>query len=386
MKDVFNPFMVTKYHSPELFCDRERETKDIMDAIKSGRHITLYSLRKMGKTGLINHVFHLLNNKRNKKPITIHIDIFDTVSNRDFVNEVVSKVVNAIEKNKTNFTQKIVSFFGRYRPTFSYDPFTGTPTVQLDIKNQEEVRISLDTLFEMVAAAGKTVIIAIDEFQQVEQYPEQTLPATLRKYLQTIDNLLFIFSGSQKSMLLEMFSSPKKALFSCTQMYPLGQIDQTEYQKFIRSLFLRREKNISDELVQHILEWTRGHTYYTQFFCNRLYEMNVKKHDQVHLDTIKNRLFKEHEGIYFNYLSLLTNPQIKLLRAIANEGIVTQPTSKDFIKNHNLGAHSTVRQSLKFLLDKEIIFKIFDENDKPEYHVYDVFLWRWVSRKNYGFL
>jgi len=97
---------------------------------------------------------------------------------------------------------------------------------------------------------------------------------------------------------------------------------------------------------------------------------------------MKIKIFKENEHSFHNYQNLLTRPQWKMLKAIAKEGSITEPTSKDFISKYNLGAHSTVRQALQFLDKKELIFSSMnEEKQKPEYHVYDVFLWRWLETK-----
>lgn len=52
-----NPFLIAGYHSPEYFCDRETETKTIINALENNRNLTLIAPRRMGKTGLIKNVF-----------------------------------------------------------------------------------------------------------------------------------------------------------------------------------------------------------------------------------------------------------------------------------------------------------------------------------------
>jgi len=238
---VQNPFQTTKYISPQHFCDREQETNDIITAIKSRRSVTLHSIRKMGKTGLIHHIIHHLHKEDSFLPI--YIDIYDTTSIGDFVNEIVSRVIGAIDKDNTSFLTRMGKFFGRYRPSLSVDTMTGVPSVQLDIRDPQEIKISLDTLFSIIAEQDKKVVLAIDEFQQVGEFEQKTLPASLRKYLQAIKNLTFIFAGSQRSMLLELFTSPKKALFNSTQLYPLKTIDPDVYHEFILRLFTESKKN-----------------------------------------------------------------------------------------------------------------------------------------------
>lgn len=58
MSDVNNPFLIYAYAGPKYFCDRIEETEHLISALRNGRNVTLMSPRRMGKTGLIQNVFH----------------------------------------------------------------------------------------------------------------------------------------------------------------------------------------------------------------------------------------------------------------------------------------------------------------------------------------
>ena len=74
-----NPFLITGYHSPEYFCDREQETEGMIKALYNGRNVTLIAPRRMGKTGLVKNVFYKL---REQEPdtVTFYMDIYSTQS------------------------------------------------------------------------------------------------------------------------------------------------------------------------------------------------------------------------------------------------------------------------------------------------------------------
>ncbi len=375
---VANPFPIVQYVGPEFFCDREDETKDIMSAIKNGRSITLYSIRRMGKTGLVHHILHKLD--KQKRTQTVYIDIFDTVDDTQLVNALCSAVIFAIEKKESNVLKTVTKFFGKYRPKLSFDSLTGNPMIELDIVSDQEVKVTLDTLMKIIADQKGIFVIAIDEFQQINYYPKSRMAATIRSYIQTIDNLRFIFSGSEKNLLVDMFSSPKQALFRTTQLMPLYSIPKEAYRAYIVLHFKKKLKKISLESINDILEWTDRHTYYTQYLCHRLYERTNKQVSQKSLDEIKYQILKENEGVFINYRRLLTHQQWQLLVAIGKEGGIDEPTSKDFLKKYKLGAHSTVRRALSALEDKQLIYGDYLTDDsKPTYKVYDLFLYRWIE-------
>ena len=85
--------------------------------------------------------------------------------------------------------------------------------------------------------------------------------------------------------------------------------------------------------------------------------------------------------MFYKYRDLLTLPQWLLLKAIANEGQIFKPTSKDFITLHNLGSPATVLRSLKALQNKEMIYSDHNNNGEKYYSVYDVLFHRWIDKK-----
>lgn len=52
-----NPFITRGYAGAEYFCDREKETHDIVNLLTNGNNLALISPRRLGKTDLIRHCF-----------------------------------------------------------------------------------------------------------------------------------------------------------------------------------------------------------------------------------------------------------------------------------------------------------------------------------------
>ena len=92
-----NPFLITGYASPEYFCDREKETEDLLETLHNGRNITLTSPRRLGKTGLIKHVYYLLR-QQDPKVTVVYIDLYATESLYDFTQAFASAVLGWILK------------------------------------------------------------------------------------------------------------------------------------------------------------------------------------------------------------------------------------------------------------------------------------------------
>jgi len=377
MKDIVNPFPVSGYHGKELFCNRDAEAEKLISNINNGIHTSLLSIRRMGKTGLIYHVFDLLKSK--KKINCIYADIYATQSLRDFTNQLGSAIMKTFPEQKS-IGKKFMQFIKGLKPVISFDTLTNQPQLSFDYSQPKQYEQSLEGIFSFLEKQNTTIVIAIDEFQQITSYPEKNMEALLRTLIQPLKNVRFIFSGSSKHLLHDIFSNSKRPFFASTQPLYLGAIEGDKYISFIEKKFIEHKRKINNEALLFIIEWSRRHTYYTQALCNCIFATGIKniKIEEVH--TAINNLLEEHEHIFFQYRQLLTTMQWDLLKAIAIEEKLYKPSSKKFISKHNVGTPSNIQRTLEALLNKEMIFKDHD-NGGAFYSVYDCFLSRWFEHK-----
>ena len=91
-----NPFIIKGYNGSNYFCDREIETEKLLNAIRNQRDVTLISLRKMGKTGLIFHAFEQL--KQEKTHETLYLDIFHTENLNGFINQLAISATGSLKQ------------------------------------------------------------------------------------------------------------------------------------------------------------------------------------------------------------------------------------------------------------------------------------------------
>ena len=372
MKKI-NPFPISGYISPEYFCNRNKETERLLSAINNQRNITLLSLRRMGKTGLIHHVFYKLSNKNDIS--VFYIDIMPTSNLGDFINKLGETILNKLSP-KASAVQKFLKIFSNLRPLITYDAITGRPAVEFKIANKEMGTQSIEQLFEYIQDHNKRIVLAIDEFQQILNYPEKYIEALLRANVQRQQNVNFIFSGSQKHLLLSMFSDHGRPFYQSTETLLLDRINLDKYADFIQTKFVNANKKIERDTILNGIRWADAHTFYVQYLFNKLYSENKNIISIDLLNSVKQEILIEEEVNYYNYRTLLTFHQFGLLIAIAKEHGLEQPTSKSFLNKHNLNTPSSIQRSLKALIDKEMIYK-----EKGIYKIYDVFFGHWLEWK-----
>ena len=368
-----NPFIYEGYEGPEYFCDRKEETEELIANLQNGRNTTLVSPRKIGKTGLINHVFNRIK-QQDKDAVCIYIDIFHTQNQYDFVQTLGKAIVEERLLDTRTPMSKVLSYFSHWRPTISPDPVTGNPTVSVAIE-RSNTEYTVKSIFEYLKQSGKEVYVAIDEFQTITDYPEQGTEALLRSYIQFIHNVHFVFSGSKQHLMYEMFGSPKRPFYQSTAMMTLLPLHEDVYYDFTSRWFEGKKGSFSKEVFQQLYSLFDGYTWYLQSILNRLYEMerHVTDYQQVREAILS--ILKDKSSQYEMVLTFLTDNQRNLLKAIAKDSCVAQLQANDFIRKHELPSASSIKKALTVLMEKDLVYQTY-----KGYIVYDRFLDLWLKR------
>ena len=373
MKELNNPFVVYGYKGAPYFCDRESETERIIKGLSNERNITLIAPRRIGKTGLIHHVF--ANIKEQQPDICcIYFDILATKTLEQFIQLMARNVLGRLDTPSQTALHKVQDFFSAFRPTMTFDANTGMPTFSLDIvKSQEEQ--SLQRIFEYLRLSKKRCYIAIDEFQQIRKYPDTDTEALLRSFIQFVPNVYFIFAGSKQHMMSDMFLSPERPFYQGAQIVNIKEIDEDVYYRFSNAMFQKRGQVLPESVFHYLYDKVDGQTWYIQAILNRIYSNQPGEIADIDVDQVVRELIDEEEVAFENYYSSLTTNQAALILAIAHEQHVKSPMSQSFLSKYRLPALSSVKMALASLSESQFIYQYHDG-----YIVYDRFFGMWLRR------
>lgn len=369
-----NPFALVPYVSKDLFCDREKETETVLEYLLNGSNVTLISPRRYGKTGLIYRVFDEIK-QRKINVNTCYFDIYATEKLEDFIKTFSEAVVASLDRKKG--AKAFLQFLGGLRPMLSYNPLTGNPELTMTFLSDYEKRHTLASIFEFLEKLDKKTIVAIDEFQQVRRYGNN-MEALLRSYIQPLRNVQFVFCGSKKHLMAEMFADARSPFYESTRCLYLEKIDREIYADFIVRMFAKGKKNITKEAVDFILDWTKAHTFYTQSLCNHVFLKSGKNIGLQDVLLSARQILIENEQTFLQWRDLLTPLQWNYLKAVAKEQSVDKPFATGFIQKYSIGTSANSSRMLESLLDKELILATSTE-DGVSYSVYNVFLSRWLE-------
>ena len=363
-----NPFVIYGYEGPSTFCDREDETRRLRAAIENGRNVTLHAERRMGKTGLIRHLFHSL--RREGHWATVYVDIFATSSMAEFTRQFAGAVIGSMDSRLDKAIVAATRFFKSFRPEISVDAATGSPSVSFGLEPTNP-EAAIKECFDYLGRRGDCVV-AIDEFQQIGTYPEKGVEALLRSHVQFLPSARFIFAGSRHHMMAEMFASAKRPFFNSTQTIPLDRIGEDVYFEFARQK-MSAACDLPQETFHRVYSMFDGITWYVQVVMNRLYERAAATDEAV--GEVVEELLAEKSWEYAALLRSLPPGAARLIKAVARAGRVKSVTAGRFIAAHSLGAASSVHLSLKKLVADELLY----ESDGG-YVVYDRLFGYWLSR------
>lgn len=370
-----NPFVINGYQGAESFCDREKETATLIKHIENGNNVVLMSPRRMGKTGLLYHTFNqeeILGNYN-----TFLIDIYSTGNLSELVASMGRTILSQLMSKGERALAKFTSVVSSLRPTMTLD-FMGNPSWSIDTGAMLSPEYSLEQIFKYLEESEKPNIVAIDEFQQITNYPEKNVEAILRTHIQRSSNTCWIFSGSSYHLLTEIFTSASRPFYNSTSTMNLKPIDLDRYREFSDALFEKNGKRLDAKVVESVYSKFEGVTWYMQKMMNRLFSDTVPNSmctDEM-VTTALAEILDDNSQMYADLLYQLTQRQKELLVAIAKEGKATAITGGQFIKKYHLNTPSTVQSSILFLINKQLVTK-----HNNQYEVYDKFFALWLATK-----
>ena len=370
-----NPFVTKGYAGSEYFCDRVKETSQLVELITNGNNMALISPRRVGKTDLIRHCFQQREIK--DRYYTFHIDIYATSSLRDFVNVFGRAILDELKPKGKVVWDGFLQVLRSLRSEITYD-VNNFPTWSLGLGDIEYPETTLDEIFSYLAKADRPCLVCIDEFQQILKYTDSpNIEATLRTYMQKCINATFIFSGSKRHLMGKIFTSPSRPFYQSVLIMNLKPIPVEKYVEFAQMQFEKYGKSVDGAVVEEVYKRFDAVTSCVQRLLNVLF-LKTLPAQQCTVDMIdgaEEYILDMFSETYSDLLDKLPEKQREVFVAIAKEGCAKGITGKQFVKRHHLQTVSVVTAAVRSLLDKDLITE-----DKGAYMVYDPFFALWLRR------
>ena len=374
-----NPFYITGIIPEPYFCDREKETLWMIRTLENKAHILLTSPRRMGKTQLVRHVFEQSSIKDNF--YTFYTDIYPTTSLHELVLFLSKEIYSVLVPKGKTVLDKFLAGLHSLAGCFGYDPISNTPTFNIKLGDIHSPELTLEEIFKYLEHADKPCIFAIDEFQQIANYPEKNVEAMLRTHIQQMNNCLFVYAGSNRHVLENMFNSAAKPFYNSAEQIYLDSIPKDIYMNFAEAQFAKAGRSITPDALSYVYDLVEGHTYYVHNVLHNAFAyVNPEKTiDETDIKKTLNDILEDKGRSFASVMNQLNYQQKETLVAVAKERRISGVTSIAFVKKHMLKSPSSVQYAISTLLDKQLLTYQNDGRSKV-YSVSDRFLEMWISK------
>lgn len=374
-----NPFYITGIIPEPYFCDREKETLWMIRTLENKAHILLTSPRRMGKTQLVRHVFEQSSIKDNF--YTFYTDIYPTTSLHELVLFLSKEIYSVLVPKGKTVLDKFLAGLHSLAGSFGYDPISNTPTFNIKLGDIHSPELTLEEIFKYLEHADKPCIFAIDEFQQIANYPEKNVEAMLRTHIQQMNNCLFVYAGSNRHVLENMFNSAAKPFYNSAEQIYLDSIPKDIYMNFAEAQFAKAGRSITPDALSYVYDLFEGHTYYVHNVLHNAFAyVNPEKTiDETDIKKTLNDILEDKGRSFASVMNQLNYQQKETLVAVAKERRISGVTSIAFVKKHMLKSPSSVQYAISTLLDKQLLTYQNDGRSKV-YSVSDRFLEMWISK------
>lgn len=369
-----NPFAYGGIVSGAAFCNRNAEKADLLQAIRNHEKLFVFSERRFGKTSLVQNVISKLPKKQT---LAAYVDLWPTDDQSSFVTALAKAIASSMTSSAEKLLQTGRALFRSLVPTMTVSD-EGAPEITFGLGQNVHLERALDEVLATPAklAKEKTVVVVLDEFQQILEYQNDLVERKLRSVIQGQAQVAYLFLGSRRHLIQKMFMDKDRPLYRAGGHYPLGTITEKHWTPFIRNHFKTTDRFISDELIHFICLHTQGHPFYTQHLCHAVWEL-CEPRARVTSETISaaTQLLLTRENYAYTTLweSLATN-QRRFLKGLANEEGKVQPFSADFISKSGLGSASNVQRVVDSLLERDVI-----DRDNGSFLISDRFFRLWVQ-------
>jgi len=272
-----NPFQYGNVVVGEAFCNRRAELRDLQRAAENGAKMFVYSERRLGKTSLVRTV---LNSLPPKRFIGIYVDLWPTDSEGSFAAAAARAISQAVASTSSKMLETAKRLFTRLVPSITLDD-EGQPNLTFGTATPRKSELELEEVLQapavLAAREKRRVAVVFDEIQRILDYESDLVERKLRSVIQHQANVCYLFLGSRKHLVQQMFLDKSRPLYRSAGHYPLLPIAEEHWLDFIRQRFLDAGKRIDDDTVRAVCRLTQGHPFYTQHLCHVLWERTEPK-------------------------------------------------------------------------------------------------------------
>lgn len=355
------PFVYGTAVFGENFTDRKAETKRLRMNFEAGVNTILISPRRTGKTSLVYRSVEQIEDPSVK---VVMIDIYDCRDEYEFYERFASAILKGLATKAEQAIDLAKNFLSRLSPKIALSP---DPTQDFSISfgvgpKTEKPEDILDLPEQIARKRNWNIVICIDEFQQIGEFPESmAFQKKVRGIWQLQKRVTYCVFGSKKHMMDRLFQDKSMPFYHFGDMIELSPIPKEDWVDYIIRRFNTRNMKISAELAGEICDKVQRYSSYVQQLSWNVM-VEAEGADVVtgqHVEDGFEMLVRQTSSLFMGQIANLTSFQMNYLKAIV-AGVHSGFSSSKVLESYRLGSKSNIARIENVLIEKELLEKRAD--------------------------
>lgn len=370
-----NPFRYGVPVSGEFYFPRADMAKKMLTYIGSGQKVLLYGKRRFGKTSFLNECASLF---KENGITTLYIDVYPITSLRDFLCALTKGIKDSRILPISQRIRDAVESVFRLRPRITVEGDGAALDFSVPSLSDEEIKASIEDTVRLFGKINENspMTVIFDEFQKIaEIVGGDWLEGALRAEIQKQGGVPYIFCGSRRGLILDMFQNSSRPFYQMCTAIELPAVGDG-FAMWLKERLHAASVKIGLNTSRALLDKVDSSPNYAQMVAFHLVadppDGEVETND---VDCVLDTLCRSNSYTYMTlYDSLSANAQ-RTVRLIAmNPG--KSPFSQDTAHKFGL-TNSAVQSAIKSLVNKHV----FDDTTSGGNVVFDdpLFL-RWIQK------
>ena len=375
-KEINTAFLYGVSVEGDNFTDRVNETRRLKMNFENGLNVILMSPRRMGKTSLVKRVAQVVDKEMIQ---VVYMDIYDCRSEYDFYNKFAESLMTQTASKMEQILANVRQFLSRVTTKVAMNPDPSMEySFSLGITPKEYSPEEILSLPERMAEhIGKHIVVCIDEFQQVGEWPDSLIiQKRMRGVWQHQKHASYCLFGSKLHMMNKLFQNKRMPFYQFGEPNYLQPISVEDWIPFIQSKFEQKGLHIAEPFIRRICDIVGNQSSYVQQLSWNVLVNTVNEVTDKTLESGIEDLMMQCTPLFMEQTGSLTTYQMNMLRAII-DGQHTQWASQEVLTKYNLGTKSNVAKMQNALLDRDFIVET-----EQGLFLSDPVLGIWLRRRN----
>lgn len=351
------------------FCARQEELEWLREIMESAGRVYVVGERRIGKSSLIAEAVRPLKDTR-----AVFVDLMALKDLEDLTHRLGQAMLTS--ETQQSRVLSLMRSLSSLRPSMTMDSTTGSPSITFAPGTGKQLE-TLDELFTVIGR-WKRAVVVLDEFQDVLTLGDsRRVLARIRSLVQTQRNVAFIYSGSIRNQMEDIFTNQESPFFNSASRLWVGPLDRALFRRYLQTRFARGGRSASTQRLDAILDACHENPGHVQRFCISLWQVTSEGRE-ISDDDMSDAwsvLFGMQRDAYELTLTTLSSQQTRVLRTLAHVG-GESTLSSDFIEMTGITLSPSVRKAMVSLVARRLVQK-----DQTTYRICDPFLAAWLRRQ-----